>query len=207
MLNDVTFTEIKNSFAAIAGLASFTPTDEFFLQGSVNLAVKKAYDKSILWPRYLVIGEERNVLTSPANTIAFTQASKNDIGEFIKIYQSEPFVLRSPREYEFVVSSAGAKIVDFQPSSATTAYVTYKKNLVTNYTPDSTDIPSEFRDFIIYSALSDFYMGDGQNDKAVYAMQIANDNLDLQLSRLENKRNNQIFSCRISTHNSRQSRN
>jgi hypothetical protein len=195
MLNDVTFTEIKNSFAAIAGLASFTPTDEFFLQGSVNLAVKKAYDKSILWPRYLVIGEERNVLTSPANTIAFTQASKNDIGEFIKIYQSEPFVLRSPREYEFVVSSAGAKIVDFQPSSATTAYVTYKKNLVTNYTPDSTDIPS------------DFYTGDGQNDKAVYAMQIANDNLDLQLSKLENKRNNQIFSCRISTHNSRQSRN
>ena len=205
MIKDLTFTEIKNSFLAISGLASLTHVDEFFLQGSINLAVNKAYDMSITWPRYLVIGEERTVSTSPASTIPFTQASKQNISEFIKIHRTEPYLTNSCVEYDFIISSAGARVLNIiQPS--TTAYVTYKKELVANFTPDSTDIPAEFKDYIIYSALSDFYTGDGQTEKAAYATQLANDNISLQLMKAEAQRNNNLVTRRISTHLSRQSR-
>jgi len=206
MISDLTFTEIKNSFLAISGLSSLTHVDEFFLQGSINLSVKKAYNSSVLWPRYLVIGEQRTISTNPAYTVPFTQASKNDIGEFIKIHRDEPYVLISSLEYNFIVSSSGAKLLNFN-SPATSVYVTYKKNLVTNYTPDSTDIPSEFRDYIIYSALADFYTGDGQNEKAIFALQMANDNLAIELTKLEAQSNNNIITRRISTHGTKQSRN
>jgi hypothetical protein len=205
MISNTTFTDIKNSFLAISGIASFTPTDEFFLQGSVNLSVKKAYDLSPLWPRYLVVGEARTIDSD--QIIAYTQASKNDIGEFIRIHRTEPFKNYSAAEYEFFVDSYGAHIQNIFNTSDVTAYVTYKKNLIVNYTPDSTDIPSEFRDYIIYSALADFYTGDGQNDKAMLANQMANDNLAIQLNKVEIQRNSNIISRRISTHVSRQNRN
>lgn len=205
MINDTTFTDIKNSFLAISGIASLTPTDEFFLQGSVNLAVKRAYDLSQLWPRYLIVGEARTIGSD--QIIAYTQASKNDIGEFIRIHRTQPFRNYSAVEYEFFVDSYGAHIENIFNTSDVTAYVTYKKNLVANYTPDSTDIPSEFREYIIYSALADFYTGDGQNDKAVLATQMANDNLAIQLNKAEIQSNSNIISRRISTHLSRQRRN
>ena len=205
MIKDLTFTEIKNSFLAISGLASLTHVDEFFLQGSVNLSVNKAYDMSVAWPRYLVIGEARTVSASPASTIPFTQASKENIGEFIKIHRTEPYLANSCIEYDFIISSAGARVLNIvQPS--TTAYVTYKKELVTNFTPDSIDIPAEFKDYIIYSALSDFYTGDGQTEKAAYATQLATDNISVQLTKAEAQRNNNLVTRRISTHLSRQSR-
>jgi hypothetical protein len=48
---------------------------------------------------------------------------------------------------------------------------------------------------------------DGQLDKAIAEEQNANSYLALQLNKAETQRNNNIITRRISTHNSKQSRN
>ena len=63
MPSDSTFVEVKNAFQAIAGLESLTAADEFFLTSSLNRAVHRAYNESDSWPRYLVVGEKREIYT------------------------------------------------------------------------------------------------------------------------------------------------
>jgi len=205
MQSDVTFLEVKNAFQAIAGLESLTAADEFFLQSSTNRAATRAYNESDAWPRYLVIGEERTISSSPAQTIPYAEGGKDTIGEFLRIHRTEPFLRNSALEFDFYVDSTGAHIVNLTTADANSAFVTYKKQFSPSYTPDSTDIPGEFLDYIIYTALSDFYTGDGQNEKAVIASQQADLMLNKELARLDKQANNNTLN-RFSTHTSRQAR-
>ena len=59
--SDVTFVNVRKSFQAIAGLESMTEMDHFFFEQSLNRAVRRAYDSSPVWSRYLVSSEERSV--------------------------------------------------------------------------------------------------------------------------------------------------
>ena len=61
MSSDVTFINVRKAFQAVAGLQSMTETDNFFFEQSLNRAVRRAYDESPSWSRYLVTAEERNV--------------------------------------------------------------------------------------------------------------------------------------------------
>jgi hypothetical protein len=61
MPSDVTFVNVRKSFQAIAGLESMTEMDHFFFEQSLNRAVRRAYDSSPVWSRYLVSSEERSV--------------------------------------------------------------------------------------------------------------------------------------------------
>jgi hypothetical protein len=206
MPSDSTFVEVKNAFQAIAGLESLTAADEFFLTSSLNRAVHRAYNESDSWPRYLVVGESRSVLTDPASTVPYAQTSKETIGEFLRIHKGQPFLRNSEIEFEFYVDSAGAHIINLITSDSAAVFVTYKKQLTADFTPDSTNIPSEFVDYIIYTALSDFYTGDGQAEKAALAANQANAMLDLELLRLDKKANNNTINKKFSTYVNRQAR-
>tara|TARA_R110002012_G_scaffold271197_1_gene456417 strand:- start:15 stop:941 length:927 start_codon:yes stop_codon:yes gene_type:complete len=308
MPSDSTFVEVKNAFQAIAGLESLTAADEFFLTSSVNRAVSRAYNSSDSWPRYLVIGEERNLISltlsgatastsplvnqnykllgsnttggtnvyqgvttstviiyntgtawrvdtvasatvqasgtytvgagtqqfieadtnkkdnvagvetwtpragadvlsvNPNNLIPYAQTNKGTIGEFLRVYRSKPFLNNSSIEYEFYVDSLGCNALNLKSLTSNSVFVNYKKELTTNYTPDSIDIPSEFVDYIIYTALADFYTGDGQAEKAALAANQANAMLDMELLRLDKKANNNTINKKFSTYVNRQAR-
>ena len=323
MPTDVTFVEVKNAFQAIAGLESLTAADEFFLTSSLNRAVHRAYNESDSWPRYLVVGEKREIYTynisgitsglaaeinqnykllgsnsgkniagnanigkigtnvyqggsttttfiykkannawviatgissfevetdgtislEAAGTSKFTEtdttkkdriedvvtwqengnangppvilsqivipysvANKGTIGEFLRVYRNKPFVHNSSMEYEFYVDSLGCNVINFRSSTDSSVFVNYKKELTAGFTPDSTNIPSEFVDYIIYTALSDFYTGDGQIEKASVAANQANLMLDVELLRLDKKANNNTINKKFSTYVNRQSR-
>ena len=206
MPSNATFLEVKNAFQSIAGLESLTAADEFFLTSSLNRAVYRAYNESDSWPRYLVVGESRLLLTDPAATVPYVEAAKETIGEFLRIHRTQPFLRNSVVEFEFYVDSSGAHILNLITSDSTSVFVTYKKELQTNFTPDSTDIPGEFVDYIIYTALSDFYTGDGQTDKAAMAATQAKMMLDIELLRLDKKANNNTINKKFSTYVNRQSR-
>jgi len=206
MPSDVTFTDVKNAFQAIAGLETLTSADEFFLQSSTNRAAVRAYNESDAWPRYLVIGEERAISSSPAQTIPYAEGGKDTIGEFLRIHRTEPFLRNSALEFEFYVDSTGAHILNLTTADALSAFVTYKKQFNPSYTPDSTDIPGEFVDYIIYTALADFYTGDGQTEKAVIASQQAELMLGRELLRLDKQANNNTVNKKFSTHGNRQAR-
>lgn len=204
MPSDVTFLEVKNAFQSIAGLESLTAADEFFLVNSLNRAVSRAYNESNSWPRYLVVGEERTI--ESGQVVPYAETGKNTIGEFIRIHRQQPFLNNSTLEFDFYVDSSGAHILNISTADASSAYITYKKELVTGFDQDSTNIPSEFVDYIIYTALSDFYTGDGQTEKAALAAAQADLMLDREIFRVDKKMNNNTVNKRFSTYVSRQAR-
>ena len=206
MPSDATFLEVKNAFQSIAGLESLTSADEFFLLNSIKRSVYRAYNESNSWPRYLVVGEERSIEIDPASTIPYEENAKNTIGEFLRVHRTQPFLRDSSVEFEFYVDSFGAHILNLITQDASSAFVTYKKQVTFNFTPESTDIPLEFVDYIIYTALSDFYTGDGQSEKAAMAAVQAQLMLDRELFRVDNNTNNNTINKKFSTYVNRQAR-
>ena len=152
------------------------------------------------------MGESRLIITDPAATVPYAEAAKETIGEFLRVHRTEPFLSNSALEFEFYVDSVGAHILNLTTSDSTSVFVTYKKELQANFTPDSTDIPAEFVDYIIYTALTDFYTGDGQTEKAAVAASQAKMMLDIELLRLDKKANNNTINKKFSTYVNRQAR-
>jgi len=204
MPSDVTFVNVRKAFQAVAGLQSMTETDNFFFEQSLNRAVRRAYDESPSWARYLVSSEERT-LTS-GNVIPFTEGGKDTINEFIRIHRTQAFQKNSALEYDFYVDSNGANILNITNDNDTSAFVTYKKEYTSTFTETSTDVPAEFFDFIVYSVLSDFYTGDGQAEKALIAEQSAKKMLDRELFKIDIRSNNNSINHKFSTYVNRQSR-
>ena len=204
MSSDVTFINVRKAFQAVAGLQSMTETDNFFFEQSLNRAVRRAYDESPSWARYLVSSEERT-LTS-GNVIPFAEGGKDTINEFIRIHRTQAFKKNSALEYDFYVDSNGANILNITNDNDTSAFVTYKKEYTSTFTETSTDVPAEFFDFIIYSVLSDFYTGDGQTEKSLIADQSAKKMLDRELFKIDIRSNNNSINHKFSTYVNRQSR-
>jgi len=197
------YTELKALIQALAGVSSFTTEEDSKILSFVNRRAAEAYNLSPSWARYLVVSEERTITT--ANTIPYTQATKNDIGEFIRIHRKQAFLNDSSLEYDFYVDSNGANILNIVNTEDTSAFVTYKKELAA-FTADSTDIPLEFFYFVAHAAYADFLRMDGQHGKALTEEQIAKNYLDIELEKIDIRNNNNSINHKFSTYVNRQSR-
>ena len=197
------YTELKALIQALAGVSSFTTEEDSKILSFVNRRAAEAYNLSPSWARYLVVSEERTITT--ANTIPYTQATKNDIGEFIRIHRKQAFLNDSSLEYDFYVDSNGANILNIVNTEDTSAFVTYKKELAA-FTADSTDIPLEFFYFVAHAAYADFLRMDGQHGKALTEEQIAQNFLDIELEKIDIRSNNNSINHKFSTYVNRQSR-
>ena len=122
-----TYPNLKALIQGLAGVSSFTSEEDPKILSFVNRRAAEAYNLSPSWARYLVVSEERTITT--ANTIPYTQATKNDIGEFIRINRKQAFLNNSSLEYDFYVDSNGANILNIINTEDTSAFVTYKKEL------------------------------------------------------------------------------
>lgn len=197
------YTDLKALIQALAGVSSFTSEEESKILSFVNRRAAEAYNLSPSWARYLVISEERT-LTS-GNVVPYTQASKNDIGEFIRIHRTQAFQKNSALEYDFYVDANGANILNITNDNDTSAFVTYKKELPT-FTADSTDFPLEFFYFVAHAAYADFLRMDGQHGKALTEEQLAQNFLDIELEKIDIRSNNNSINHKFSTYVNRQSR-
>jgi len=194
---------LKELIQALAGVSSFTTEEDSKILSFVNRRAAEAYNLSPSWARYLVVSEERTITT--ANTIPYTQATKDDIGEFIRIHRKQAFLNDSSLEYDFYVDSNGANILNIVNTEDTSAFVTYKKELAA-FTADSTDIPLEFFYFVAHAAYADFLRMDGQHGKALTEEQIAKNYLDIELEKIDIRNNNNSINHKFSTYVNRQSR-
>ncbi len=194
---------LKELIQALAGVSSFTTEEDSKILSFVNRRAAEAYNLSPSWARYLVVSEERTITT--ANTIPYTQATKDDIGEFIRIHRKQAFLNDSSLEYDFYVDSNGANILNIINTEDTSAFVTYKKEL-TPFTETSEDIPLEFFYFVAHAAYADFLRMDGQHGKALTEEQIAKNYLDIELEKIDIRNNNNSINHKFSTYVNRQSR-
>jgi hypothetical protein len=143
--------------------------------------------------------------SSPASTIPYAEAGKNTIYEWIRIHRTQPFLRNSALEFNFYVDSNGAHILNLTTADATSAFVTYKKEL-SQFTANSTNIPGEWFAFIAHTAYADFLRMDGQHDKALAEEQVAQSYIAMELEKVDNMMNNNTALKRFSTYINRQAR-
>ena len=197
------YTDLKALIQALAGVSSFTTEEDSKILSFVNRRAAEAYNLSPSWARYLVISEERT-LTS-GNVVPYTEASKEDIGEFIRIHRTQAFQKNSALEYDFYVDANGANILNITNDNDTSAFVTYKKELPT-FTADSEDFPLEFFHFVAHASYADFLRMDGQHGKALTEEEIAKNYLAIELEKIDIRNNNNSINHKFSTYVNRQSR-
>ena len=83
--------DIRKSFQALAGLEAMTEMDHFFFERSMNRACKRAYDAVETWERYLVVSEERKIISLRLSGGAGPAPDNTDINQ----------------DYQFIGTSSG----------------------------------------------------------------------------------------------------
>lgn len=202
--------DLYDLISALAGVSSFTTNEKTQLLNFAKRRMYEAYQATPMWPRYLVVGEERTVSSS---VIAFTQTSKEDIGEFIRIHRTQPFLRNSALEFEFFVQSDGAHILNLTTADADSAFVTYKKELTDipstwdlDGDKSTQEIPLEFFYYVAHTVYADFLRMDGQHDKALAEEQVADKYLANELEKTDQVMNNNTVKKRFNTYVSQQAR-
>jgi hypothetical protein len=204
-MQERTYSDLLTLIRSLAGAGGFTAEEQTSILSFVNRRASEAYNMSQSWPRYLVVGEERAIDSSPASTIPYAEAGKNTIYEWIRIHRTQPFLRNSALEFNFYVDSNGAHILNLTTADATSAFVTYKKEL-SQFTENSTNIPGEWFAFMAHTAYADFLRMDGQHDKALNEEQVAQSYIAMELEKVDNMMNNNTALKRFSTYINRQAR-
>jgi hypothetical protein len=198
-------TELLPLIKALCG-TEFATIELPRIRAMVNSRAKRAYRASDVWPRFFVVGEERDVV---AGYVPWTQSGLNSIDTYFKIHRTEPLLLATAQEFDYYVTSSGAKIVDGSLNSAS-AWVTYKKQWTDTYGDGSNgtilQVPDEWFEYLAHGVYSDWLRAEGQMEKAVIADQEAMDKLTDELIRIDEMGFSDMVVGRIQTNASMQSR-
>lgn len=200
----------KTASALIGTGGELDVTEQDQLAQFINRRFQQAFDESLFWPRYIVIGEARD-LTADTTIVPYTEGGKDTIGEFISISNAKPLSRNSVTEFEFYVDTNGANIVNFNSSTTDKAFVTYQKE----FTPFSVDedrynsseaVPGEFFNFISHAVYADFLRVQNRQEQAVTEEQVAQIYLAQELEKIDIRSNNNKIGKKFSTYVNRQSR-
>ena len=168
--------------------------------GGSNKANSDATTETNVASDDIVWNIETNLSIDNLNLIPFTsREGQDEIGQFIRIHKNQALLNNSAAEYDFFVDQYGANVLNANFTDDK-AFVTYKKAVSFDFNEDSTNVPNEFVDYILYSVLSDFYTGDGQTEKAMIASETAEAMLNKELFKIDVSTNNTITKRKISTY-------
>lgn len=200
-----TYESLVERIEALAGV-DFQTNETPRIKSLINRRAKQAYRASLFWPRFLVVGEERTVSN---RLIPFEEAGKDNIDTFIQIHKTQPFNRNSVVEFNFYVTNSGATVIDLS-TSETSVFVTYQKQLTDTYGDsggEESDVPDEWFEYIAYGAYADFLRMDEQQSKAMAEEAFANQELMLELRRIDAQHTTNFIGRRIATHSQSQGRN
>jgi hypothetical protein len=198
-----TYSQLVSLIKSLAGVNSFTPEENGYILNFANRRLDEIYESSLMWPRYLRVGEERTI--SGDNRVPYSQADSSTIRDFISISREKPLVNKSVLSYDFYVNLNGANIINFNGSNSPSVYVTYKSGYY-EFENDESSVPAEFFQYIAHASYADFLRMDGQIEKAILEEGIANDYMDRELGKLDTISNNNFVGRRIPTYVNSQSR-
>lgn len=202
-MQNKTYSQLVSLIKSLAGVNSFTPEENGYILNFANRRLDEIYESSLMWPRYLRVGEERAI--SGNNIVPYSQADSPTIRDFISISKEKPLVNKSVLNYDFYVNANGANIINFNGSNSLSVYVTYKSSYA-EFEDDESFVPAEFFQYIAHASYADFLRMDGQIEKAILEEGIANDYMDRELGKLDTISNNNFVGRRIPTYVNSQSR-
>ena len=176
------------------------------IKAMINSRAKRAYRASNFWPRFLVVGEERDVVNG---YVPWTQAGLDSVDTFVIIHRSAPYIADSAQNFDLYVEFTGANIVDGDLNRAS-AYATYKKQTTAVYGDGTggttSSIPDEWFEYLAHGTYSDWLRSEGQMEKSQIADAEAMDKLTDELIRIDEMRSSALVSTRIQTNANMQSR-
>jgi len=158
-LRDLTFAligrEYANTSASYARLISLW-----------NYAANKAHRATNYWERYLVIGDEREVVNK--NQISRDEDGKDSIDTFLKIYKNNPKKARGG-EYKFVVNAQGATLTGGEGRIFSELLDLYESQDGDSFylQPDSSSSSSDPTVFVTYKKALDLKLGKQQGGNTV----------------------------------------
>jgi hypothetical protein len=201
-----TYADLFDLIQALCGVI-FSSIETPRIKAFVNRRAKKAYRSTNYWTRFLKIAEERLVVSG---YIPHDQDGLDGIDTYLRIHRQDPYQTTSVQEFDFMVTSSGAQIIDGNLGS-TSAWVTYKRQLTDTYGDGSGDtissIPDEWFEYLAHGVYSDYLRADGQQEKAAMADAEANEILQDELMKLDEQHTQQIVSSRVMTNANMQTRN
>ena len=103
---------------ALCGVPDSNATEAARIKTFINRRARQAYAESELWPRWLVVGEER--IVSEDGLLPYEESGLQDIGTVLRIHESQPFVSDPAGEYtDWNAQSDGVQITGYQPTEHT----------------------------------------------------------------------------------------
>jgi hypothetical protein len=78
------------------------------INAMVNRRAQRAYRASNYWTRFLKVGEERTVSN---DVVPFTEAGKDAIDTYLRIFKEDPYGTKSVQEFDYMVTASGANII------------------------------------------------------------------------------------------------
>jgi hypothetical protein len=140
------------------------------------------------------------------STIPYTETGLSPVDTFLRVFKQAPYAASSVQEFDYTVTSGGAKLVsgDLNPL---TAFVTYKAQFTDTYGPglpdglstDVTSVPAEWFQYLAHGTYADYLRAEGQQEKAALADQEAEALLTEELIRLDENHTSGFVSNRIRT--------
>jgi hypothetical protein len=135
------------------------------------------------------------------STIPYTQTGLSPVDTFLRVFKQAPYAASSVQEFDYTVTSGGAKLVsgDLNPL---TAFVTYKAQFTDVYgdnTGEVSDVPAEWFQYLAHSTYSDYLRAEGQQERASIAAAEADLVLQDELIRLDENHTSGFVSNRIRT--------
>jgi hypothetical protein len=113
-MNTRPYPDLLGLVEALCG-ATLAEQERVRIRYFVNRRAQRAYAATELWPRFLVVGEERVV--SEGGLLPYEQPALADIGTVLRIHATRPFLADPAREYgEFYAATAGIQITGYQPA-------------------------------------------------------------------------------------------
>lgn len=178
-----TYSDLYMLIQALCGV-DFASVEKPRITALINSRAERAFRATEYWPRFLKVGEERQVING---IVPFSQQTLSDVDTFLRIYRTRPFYQTSAQEYDFSISPQGAALV-IGSADIDTAFVTYKEAVQFNYGDGSqgqnTEIEGEWFQYLAHGTYADWLRSEGQTDKAVVADMEANDKLQDELLRI-----------------------
>lgn len=113
------YSECLAQALALCGVPDANTTEVARVKTFINRRARQAYGKSELWPRWLVVGEER--IVSEEGLLPYSQDGLRDIGTIQRIHESEPFKSDPAGEYvDWNAQDDGVQITGYQSADGTT---------------------------------------------------------------------------------------
>ena len=117
-MNTRPYSDLLGLVEALCG-ATLADQERARVRYFVNRRAQRAYAETELWPRFLIVGQER--LVSESGLLPYEQDNLDDIGTVLRVHATQPFLSDPAREYgEFYAASTGIQITGYQAAEAST---------------------------------------------------------------------------------------